>query len=81
MKRNKYMMKRNEGMNNRDEGTVREKGKGGKAKDLIMRTGEIMRTVEITRLGMIVELKCKGGNEKRGERNGKRGEWEGDRKS
>ena len=33
MKRNKYMMKRNEGKNSRDEGTVREKGKGGKAKD------------------------------------------------
>ena len=46
-----------------------------------MRTGEILRTGEITRLGMIVELKCKGGNRKRGKRNGKRGEWDGGRKS
>ena len=40
-----------------------------------------MRTGEITRLRMIVELKCKGGNEKGEKRNGKKGEWEGDRKS
>ena len=57
------------------EGIVREKGKGGKAMDWIMRAGEI------TRLGMIVELKCKGRNEKRGKRNGKKGEGDGDRKS
>ena len=40
-----------------------------------------MRAGEITRLGMIVELKCKGRNEKRAKRNGKKGEWDGDRKS
>ena len=62
-------------MNSREEGIVREKGKGDKAKDWMMRKGEI------TRLGMIVELKCKGGNRKREKRNGKRGEWDGGRKS
>ena len=59
-------------MNSREEGIVWGKGKGDKATDWMMKKGEI------TRLGMIVELKCKG---KRGKRNGKRGEWDGGKKS